>query len=257
MARLAFRRYASYRAATIAGILTNTFFGILLGTVMTAVTRERTAVNGYDRQALLTQVWVMQGMLATLAIWGWVDIGDRIHSGDIAIDLNRPVGVQRWWLAHDMGRAAYHALVRGTVPFLIASLLFDLRLPTNWWTPLLFAASLAIANFVSFGLRFLVNVGGFWVHDVRGVNRMAMVLWSALSGMSVSLALFPPHLATVLRALPFAQLMQVPADVWLERHDGPALAGVIALQVAWALALTLGGHWLLLRGTRTAVVHGG
>ncbi len=257
VARAAFRRFAAYRAATFAGILTNTFFGVLLSSAVIAVAGQRATTSGYTEQELVTQTWVMQGMLVTIAIWGWTELGDRIRSGEIAVDLARPVDLQRWWLCHDLGRATYHAMVRGIVPFLLASFLFTLRLPTNALTVPLFAVSVALAVVVSFGLRYIVNLAAFWIGDVRGVVRLSMAIWSVLSGAIVSLAFFPDRFQPVVRLLPFAQMMQSPVDVWLERSDGLARLTPIGLQVVWAVVVLAVGRVVQTRGVRVAVVHGG
>jgi ABC-2 type transport system permease protein len=257
VARAAFRRYSSYRAATVAGILTNTFFGTLLTSAVIAVAGQRDEISGYSRQDLVTQTWVMQGLLVTIAIWGWTELGDRIRTGDIAVDLARPMDLQRWWLAHDLGRAAYHALVRGTAPFVIASLLFSLRLPTKVATVPLFVSSVALAVTVSFSLRYLVNLAAFWIGDVRGITRLAMAVWSVLSGATISLAFFPEHWQAVIRLLPFAQMMQAPVDVWLERRVGLDSLTPLAMQLGWAVAILAIGRATQARGVRVAVMQGG
>lgn len=257
VARAAFRRFAAYRTATLAGVLTNTFFGVLLSSAVIAVAGQRATISGYTRQDLVTQTWVMQGLLVTIAIWGWTELGDRITSGAIAVDLARPVDLQRWWLCHDLGRATYHALIRGTAPFVLASLLFTLRLPRSPLTVALFVVSVALAVTVSFGLRYIVNLAAFWIGDVRGVTRLSMAVWSVLSGATVSLAFFPGDVQQVVRLLPFAQMMQAPVDVWLERRQGTEQLIPLGLQTFWVVVLLAVGRLVQASGLRAAVVHGG
>ena len=45
----------------------------------------------------------------------------------------------------------------------------------------------------------------------------------------------PTGSATLAHALPFAAIMQTPIDIWLGKHHGAALAGILALQAFWAL----------------------
>ncbi|MEZ5215205.1 MAG: ABC-2 family transporter protein [Ilumatobacteraceae bacterium] len=257
VARSAWYRYATYRAATVAGIVTNTFFGVLLTSLTLAVVRQRPVVSGYDEQDLVTQVWIGQGLLMVIVMWSWSDIADRVRSGDIAVDLYRPVDLQRWWYAHDVGRSLFQLMFRGTVPFVIGSFLFDLSLPHRWWTVPMFFASVMAANTVSFGLRFLVNLTAFWILDARGVLRLSMAVWTVFSGNLVSLALFPDRLERIARWSPFAALFQMPVDVWLERPERGGGLGILAVQVVWAMALLAVGRVVLRRATRVAVVQGG
>ena len=48
VARTTARRLATYRAATFAGVVTNTVFGFILSYVLLAVFRERPDIDGFD-----------------------------------------------------------------------------------------------------------------------------------------------------------------------------------------------------------------
>jgi ABC-2 type transport system permease protein len=48
LVRAGYRRYASYRQATLAGLATNAVFGLLRAAVLAAVLAERGTVGGYD-----------------------------------------------------------------------------------------------------------------------------------------------------------------------------------------------------------------
>ena len=70
----------------------------------------------------------------TVALFGGgatEDLAERIRTGDVAVDLYRPVGLIGWYLAGDLGRAAYHLVSRGVAPMLVGLLLFDLTLPKS------------------------------------------------------------------------------------------------------------------------------
>ena len=133
-------------------------------------------VGGYDSSDALTYVWLTQGLIATLYIWGWQDLAVRINSGDVATDLVRPVDPLRAGLAFDFGRAVYHALYRGVPPFLVGALVFDLTGPGNPAVWLAFTLSVALAIAVSYAWRFLYNSSAFWVLHYRGPAVMAMIV---------------------------------------------------------------------------------
>ena len=257
LARRGYRRYAAYPGATIAGIFTNTVFGFMLAYVLLAVFRERGEVGGYDASDAVTYVWVGQGMLMTIYIWGWYEVALRVSSGDIATDLYRPFDFQLYWLAQDLGRAAYHALYRGVPPFLVGAFVFDVRLPEEalLWPAFVLAITLAVC--VSFAFRFLFNLAAFWLLDYRGVGVLAMVASTFFSGQIVPLAFFPDWLEAVAWALPFAAMVQAPIEIFLGNARGLELAGILGLQAFWAVALLLVGRSVFAAGTRKLVVQGG
>jgi len=111
LARAGWRRYSVYPAATLAGLFTNVVFGVLRTYVLLAVVRGRVAVGGYTASDFVTYAWLTQGLMMTVYLFTWTDLALRIRSGDVAIDLVRPIDVQFAGLAGDFGRAAYHGLL--------------------------------------------------------------------------------------------------------------------------------------------------
>ena len=66
---------------------------------------ERGTVAGYDLATAITYVWLGQGLLAVVLLWGDTEFSDRVRSGDIVVDLGRPWDLQTALLATDLGRA--------------------------------------------------------------------------------------------------------------------------------------------------------
>ncbi|WP_326701624.1 ABC-2 family transporter protein [Streptomyces sp. NBC_01754] len=255
-----FRRYATYRAATAAGVFTNTVFGFILAYTYRALWDVRPQLGGYDMSEAVTYVWLGQALLMTCAMMGGGfedELSERIRTGDIAVDLYRPADLQLWWLAGDVGRAAFHLLGRGIVPMVLGALAFELALPSSPWTWVAFLLSVALGVVVSFGLRFLVALSAFWLMDGAGATQMAMLAGLFFSGMLLPLTLFPGLLGEVARALPWSSLLQVPADVFLGKRTGWGLVQAYAFQAGWAVALLLAGRLLQSAATRRVVVQGG
>lgn len=257
VARRGFSRYASYRAATLAGLFTNIMFGFMRGYVLLAVLRTRPEVGGFDATDTITYVFLTQGMLAVIMLWGYSEVAMRVRTGDIATDLTRPLDVEGWYLSQDLGRAAYHLFSRGIPPFLVGAAFFALRLPEHAVTVVVFGASLFLAVCVSFALRFLANLTAFWLLDSRGVSAAYGLTANLLSGFLVPVAFFPGWLETLARASPFPSMIQVPIEVFLEKTTGVDVLGVLAMQAFWALALLGLGRWTLAAATRRLVVQGG
>jgi ABC-2 type transport system permease protein len=260
VATRAFRRYSTYTAATLAGIFTNSVFGVIYSFAYLALWAENSDAGGYDSGDAVTYVWLGQALLMTVALWGGGttdDLAERIRTGDVAIDLYRPVGLLGWYLAGDLGRATYHLLTRGVAPTFIGILLFHIQMPDGPTAALAFLASLPLAVTVSFALRFLVATTAFWVLDASGARVLMGAMAIFFSGMALPLVLFPGWLGTLARVLPFSAIIQVPNDLWLGQHPGAEALQALGFQAAWALAL-LGCCGLALRAaTRKVVLQGG
>lgn len=254
LVRAGYRRHASYRQAALAGLATNVVFGLLRAAVLTAVLAERGTVAGYDLPVAVTYVWLGQGLLTVVLLWGDTELSRRVRTGDVVVDLGRPWDLQAAMLATDLGRAGYAVGMRLLPPAAIGAMFFPFRWPGHALTWALFAVSVVLAVVTSFGIRFLLNASAFWLLDSRGVIAVWGVAGGVLSGLVLPLAWFPGWAQAVLAWTPFPALFQSPIDVFTERGDAVAL---LAHGLGWAALLLLAGRAALTRGARRLVVQGG
>ncbi|KIF04532.1 ABC transporter permease [Streptomyces sp. RSD-27] len=256
-----FRRYAAYGTATAAGVFTNTVFGFIVAYTYIALWDERPHLGGYDQAQALTFVWVSQSLLAAASLIGGgfqEELQERIRTGDIAVDLYRPADLQAWWLAADLGRAAFQLLGRGLLPLVAGAFAFTLALPSDPLRWLLFLFSVGLGLVVGFGVRYLLGLAAFWLLDGAGVNLMATVVTIFCSGMLLPLTVFPGGFGEVMRLLPWSAMLQVPLDVLLGTHAGAGGAvWALGFQAVWALALLGAGRLVQSAATRKVVVQGG
>jgi ABC-2 type transport system permease protein len=260
VAQRSFRRYSTYRAATLAGIFTNCVFGAIICYSYIAVWKQSPRAGGYDVTDAVTYAWLGQAMLMTVAVWSGGatdDLAARIRTGDVAIDLYRPVSLLGWYLASDLGRALYHLVTRGLAPTIVGGILFDLRYPADVQTWTAFCVSAVLAVTVSFGVRMLVSASAFWLLDDTGAKSLAAVFAMFFSGLVVPLVLFPGWTRDVATALPWASYLQVPADIWLGKDTGGEVLRALAFQVGWTVALLAICSLVLRIATRRVVVQGG
>ena len=256
VARRTYARISTYRSATVAGIFTNTVFGFVFAYVLLAVYEQRPTVGGFDAIDDVTFTFVAQGMAMVLGIFGDTEMADRITTGDVIVDLQRPYDHQGWWAGVSYGKAAYYAVFRGIPPFLAGAVVFDLRLPSPMQA-VAFTVSVVLAVGVAFGWRYLLGLTAFWLLDIRGANQLGWFTAQFFSGMFLPLVFFPDAVELLARALPFASMLQLPVEVWLGKHAGGRLLAVYALQIVWLVGLLLAGRWVLARAMRRVVVQGG
>jgi ABC-2 type transport system permease protein len=260
VAARSFRRYSTYTAATLAGIFTNSVFGLIYSYAYLELWRAAPHAGGYDSGDAVTYVWLGQSLLMTVAMWSGGttdDLHERIRTGDVSIDLYRPVPLLWWYYAGDLGRATYHFLSRGLAPSVIGLVLFHIHGPASPLAAVAFIVSVMLAVTVSFAIRFLVATTAFWVLDSSGIRLVSAIVSMALSGMVLPLNLVPGTAGTIVNALPWATYVQVPIDVYLGRHRGAMVLEALVFQVLWSVVLLACCAWVLERATRKVVVQGG
>jgi ABC-2 type transport system permease protein len=259
VARRSFRRHSTYRAATYAGVFTNTVFGFIKAYVLIAVFASRggAPVNGFDVRDAVTFAWLGQAFYVVIAVPG-LDLAELIRTGDVVKELYRPRDIQAWWLAHDVGRLAFQVIVRSAVPTIVGAVFFDLRFPASPSVWLAFTAAFVAAELVCFAHRFIVSLLTFWSLNYVPMHQAAAVVIFFFSGLLVPLTLFPSWLQRVAAFTPYPSMMQTPVEVFLGKHTGWAGAlGAIGSQLMWAAILLGVGRLVLAAATRKVIVQGG
>lgn len=244
--------------ATVSGVFVNTVFGYLRASVLVFIAISGGGmVRGMDAADVATFAFVSQGFIMITGAFGDRELAERVRTGDVVIDLYRPADLQLWWLATWFGKSAFQVLARGIPPVLLGAIAFDLRWPDPLWHWLPFLVSIVLATTVGFALRFCTNLITFWLLDNRGIDQMLTLLTSFFAGLLLPITLFPPWLEAIARLLPFASMIQLPAELFLGMHTGPEMLLVLGQQLLWAGAMLAIGRLILRAATRRVVIQGG
>jgi ABC-2 type transport system permease protein len=256
VARQAFRRSATYRAAYISGMITNAFFGAMLCYVFVAVYGSQRIVANYSVNDTITYLWVAQAMISIGGAWVTADLSRAIRSGDVAVELMRPWNYYLFWLSQQLGERAFNFVLRGILTYLIGVVLFAARLPALVDLPA-FLLAIILAILTSAALNFVWNASAFWFLDNQGVVTIGSVLTMFFSGFLVPLAFFPPWLATIAQLLPFRAITSIPAEIFLGKLRGADLWLALGVQCLWAALLTSAALLLMRRAMQKLIIQGG
>lgn len=257
LCKLSFQRQLTYRAANLAGLATNIFFGLLRATVMVALFGAREQVEGITVRDAITYTGLTQAVIAYLSIFGWFDLMNSIYSGEVSSDLLKPMGYFRYWLARDLGRAAASLLLRGVTIMLIYAIFYRITLPSGIVQWLALLASSLLGLLVGFGWRFIVNLSAFWTPDARGVARFAFGIAWVLSGFFMPLRFYPEWFIRLCYLTPFPAMVNSTVEIYLGLLTGREIVLALATQLGWALLLALVAQLLLKIGMRHLVIQGG
>lgn len=258
VARASFRQYSTYRMATAAGVFTNSVFGLIRASILLAAIHAAGGeLRGYDALQAATYVWLGQALLAPIEAFGTREISQRVHQGDVAVDLLRPTHLLGMFYAQKLGRAGFLLLARGVPPMLVGALLTGLALPSDPLSYVVGAACLLLAITVAFLGDAMINLASFWLVETRGLSVVYMAVMNLLSGFLIPIAWFPDWLAAIARATPFPSMVQTPIDALSGRIPPIEALALLGEQTAWALVLTVAAVLMLRIGVRSLEVQGG
>lgn len=257
LAKLSFQRQLTYRAATLAGLATNFFFGLLRASVLIALLTARPGATDLSIPSAITFTALSQALIAYLSLFGWYDLMNTVSAGEVAADLLKPMDYFTFWLAKDTGRALTNLLTRGLTILLVYDLFFEMVYPHSLAQWLAVLLALILALLVSFGWRFLVNLASFWTPNANGIGRFAFGMAWVMSGFFMPLRFFPDWFVTICNFTPFPSMVNTIVEIYLGLLSGRALILALTTQLLWFLALLIACRLVLRAGISRLVIQGG
>ncbi len=262
--RLTFLKLMAYRMRYLTGIAT---YGIFVGGqyfIWKAVYAAReigpeARLDGLTLAELTTYIAV--GYIARSAYFTNTDseIAARFQSGDVTLDLLKPLNFHGQWLSQAAGETLFRIAFFALPMALVLAPLFGIQAPAGegWWQfPVLFLG----AFWINAELNLLAGTAAFFLEDVTGLMSLKRNLMMLLSGLMVPLHFLPGWLADATTLLPFALVSYYPTMAWVGKlgtGHAPAFPTVFALAVAWIIILRV-FNLLLWRHARTRLeVQGG
>lgn len=257
LTRLSFQRQLTYRIATIAGIATNFFFGVLRATIFVALYDIQPSVEGISVKGAITYAVLGQALIGYLSMFHWYDLMNTIYTGDVASDLLKPMNYFRFWMAQDLGRALVQLIFRGAILLFAFTLIYELYWPQGFINITALFICVPLSWLVSFSWRFLVNLSAFWTPNSRGILRFVFVLSWFFSGFLMPLRFFPDWVIRISYLLPFPHMFNTVIEIYLGVLSGKELIQALLGQIFWALGLIILGQIVLRIGVRRLVILGG
>lgn len=263
-----FRTLLTYRAAALAGLWAQIFFGLVLIMIYEAFYRSGTA-GAVTRAPLtlaqvVTYVWLGQALLAMLPWNSDTEIRNLIRSGGIAYELCRPLDLYALWFARAIALRTAPPLLRALPMALFAMFVLPLIGLPEWRlappTPgaaLGFVVTLGGALLVSCAITTLIHITLMWTIAGEGIVMIVSTVVAFFAGLIVPLPLLPDWAQAAISWLPFATVGDQPYRIYAGDVPLAAVPGVLLRQLAWTAALVVLGRWLLARGVRRVVVQGG
>lgn len=259
--RLKFVNGMQYRAAALAGMLTQLFFGFIFIMIFIAFYSHSTVEPPMALGELVTYVWLQQIFLALIMLYiRDQEILQLITSGNIAYELCRPIGLYPLWFAKLVAQRLSSAVLR-CFPILLVSLVlpepYRMSLPPSWQSFVLFLFSLLIGLLLTVSISMLIYISVFWTMSPTGSILMIAIAGEFFAGFIIPVPLMPEWLQRVTYALPFRWSADFPFRVY-SAHIPPAeaLPGIV-IQFLWLGGLVLAGFFILRRALRQAVIQGG
>jgi ABC-2 type transport system permease protein len=259
-----FRTLLQYRGAALGGLGTQAYFGMVRIMILEGFYRSSVVTPSLSFAEAVGYVWLGQAAFTMQPYNLDREVRTLVANGTVAYELVRPLHLYGFWYCRAIAWRCAPMLLR-LVPMLVFSaLLLPLVLPEWSLRPPASAAAgfgwlltMVGALAVSAAITTLMTISLLWTVSGEGVAILVSAVVAPLSGMIIPLPLFPEWAQPLLRALPFAGLMDLPARVYTGDIPAAEIGWVVLHQLFWTAVLVALGSWLLGRALRRLVVQGG
>ncbi len=209
----------------------------IFGRLWTAIAGERGLPEGWTIQRLVFYLLITElVVLAPGALH--LRVARDVRSGDLAIQLLRPVGWVEWELARAAGASLARLLVLAAVGVPTVALMVGLP-PLDARGVALGLLVIPLAIFFECVARLAIGVSAFWLEDSNALSWIWSKLAFILGGLLMPLDLYPQWLRTIAHWLPFEAVIFGPARM-MAAFDAQAATGMALRLVLWLVLFLLG-----------------
>ncbi|MBN1777315.1 MAG: ABC transporter permease [Clostridiales bacterium] len=259
--RIRFAHTIQYRAAALAGVVTQYAWGFMELLMFSAFYRVNPEAFPMTFQQIVNYIWIQQAFLALFMTWFWEnEIFETINTGAIAYEMARPLDLYGRWFCQSVATRTARCLLRALPILLVAFIIpgpLRMTLPPDAGQFLLFLLSAVLSLGVVVAFSMLVYISTFYTLSAVGMRVMAAVVVDFLAGGTVPLPFFPPAIRTVVELTPFAAMQNMPLRIYSGNIAGTDAALGIGLQLFWLAALVFCGWRWMQKALQKVIVQGG
>lgn len=259
--KLYFIKELQYRAAALAGLSTQFFFGFVFVSVYVAFYES----GGKDLPITLEQtvnyIWLGQAFFAMInQFYQDAELMELVRSGGISYELTRPQDIYFMWYAKLVGSRMSKAVLR-CLPVLIVGFLLPaplgLTLPASPYAFIMFFLTLIIGGFLSTAVVILYPIITTRTISEKGIIPIMVTLADLLSGGIVPTPLLPKIIRSVAQVLPFQYVSDIPFRIYSGNILASESLTIIGIQIIWIILLVIIGSFILKQSLKRVVVQGG
>ncbi|MDE6634978.1 MAG: ABC-2 family transporter protein, partial [Lachnospiraceae bacterium] len=216
--RLRFTMGLQYRAAALAGIVTQFAWGFMEILMFRAFYRADAAAFPMSFPAMSSYIWLQQAFLAFFAAWMMEnDIVESIVTGNISYELCRPISIYNMWYTRSIANRMARACLRCFPILVVAAFIpqpYGIAAPADLLHFLLFIITLLLGLAVTVSFCMLIYVLTFFTVSAQGLRIVFTSVVEFFAGALIPLPFFPEKVQKVMELLPFASMQNVALRIY-------------------------------------------
>ncbi|HJD37569.1 MAG TPA: ABC-2 family transporter protein [Candidatus Blautia ornithocaccae] len=245
-----------YRSNFLTSMLANFIQVAVLFFVWKSIFAYQPVVSGYTWEMMRKYVFVSFLCNSALSFGFEMQAADKIISGDMVLDLLKPVSYRSIVFC----RAAGTALIEFFFTLVLVGAVYLAVNGAAGITPirlLLFLISLVLGQGIKLQIQYFFSLICFYTDNAYGVLKGREILTNFFSGALIPLAMFPDFIRTVIDRLPFSGIVYVPCSIFIGTFPMRECFEALFFQILWNVLLFLAGSIFWKKASSVISVYGG
>ncbi|MDP9364584.1 MAG: ABC-2 family transporter protein [Chloroflexota bacterium] len=257
IAQTAAQQAVAYRITTLTSIVGNFFWIAILYYLWQAAFAQQGRIGSFTWDEMRTYILLAYGLNALVGFTTASRMMQTIRTGDVVLDMVRPLNYLRVQLAQTIGLAVVEGLVSFSIILALGVAVVRIVPPASPLAAVLFAVSTAMGLVTKFLVVFAVSLLCFWTINAVGLNWAQLAVINVLSGTLVPIQFLPGWLQSAAEWSPLRGIVATPVGIYLGQYEGRTLLAALALQAAWLVALWAAADRAWPRAFRAVEAQGG
>ncbi|MGG1551546.1 MULTISPECIES: ABC transporter permease [Paenibacillus] len=235
LARKAYARNLQYRGSHLLHNLVSMVFGYIYASIWSGLGSDA-SLGEYGAQGMIAYIACNQAILwVTQFGTNGLGLEQAVRTGQIAVDLMRPVHLFYQAMNREWGQLAYQFLWKSVPIYILYIFIFHLQLPKQLSMYAWAAIALLCAAYISICMNYLIGAMALWTTESRWLYWVNYAFSMLLSGFFIPVEWLPAWLRAISQYSPYPYLLYHPTRIYLGMEHGTAILG----SLLWAAVFTL------------------
>ncbi|WP_010268446.1 ABC transporter permease [Paenibacillus senegalensis] len=257
LAKITMQHAIAYRFTYFISLIGNLIFILTMFFLWRAIFDGREELSGFTWEQMKAYIFITFLSNSLISWYSETRIAKKIISGEVAMDLLKPISFQKARAAETIGSSIMEGCISAVMIFIILLLTSGIILPGSWMSAAMFIISLLASLLIKFCIVYISSLICFWSTNGIGIAWMRAAITNFFSGALVPLAFFPGWLEKLSLLLPFQGIVYIPASIYLGRLEGMQALQNVGLQLLWVVVLWLAAKLMWNWAVRQVTINGG
>ncbi|MFW2331386.1 MAG: ABC transporter permease [Nitrospinota bacterium] len=253
-----FNKEKAYKFEYVIGILNGLLFIFIFTSLWSALYNASTNLSALPFNKGQMIAYAVYAMLIKISLTQEESsIPANVRSGQIAMDMIKPINFIRMHLAQALGQTMFHWVTRVIPIAIVTFIFFDININISLNLLIIVLISWIFGYLILFYINFMFAMLAFWFVEVFGFQLMKFALMTLFAGGILPIDFFPESMQPFIKFLPFQYIIYAPTSILIGHNREYDIFYLIIGQLIWVILLYAAARFVWFKGQTKLIVQGG